>query len=216
MDFYPLAIILRRTSRDAWSDVAGIQRAMGPWPRRMIPEMFGFRTHFACLAVGVAAASLVPLAPASAAPTPLGIYQSWSAYETGTGEGKTCYALSRPIREEPSLKDRGKAYFLVSDWPQRKAKAETEVVPGYPYKHGAKVTVRVGSDSFSFFTRNDGDSGAAWVEVKADEQRLVSAMRRGAQMTVRGVSTRGTVTQDTYSLAGVSAALERIHRACHM
>ena len=123
--------------------------------------MFGFRTRFAYLALGtVAAASLVPLIPARAAPTPLGMYQSWSAYETGTGDGKTCYALSRPTREEPSLKDRGKAYFLISDWPQRKAKAETEVVPGYPYKHGATVTVKVGPQSYSFFTRNDGGSGA--------------------------------------------------------
>ena len=183
----------------------------------MIPEMFGIRTRFEFLALGAAGAlSLVPLAPACAAPTPLGVYQNWSAFETGTGSGKTCYALSRPVREEPTLGDRGKAYFLVSDWPQRKAKAETEVVPGYPYKHGATVTVKVGPQSYSFFTRNDGGSGAAWVEVKADEKRLVAAMRRGSQMTVEGISERGTTTTDTYSLAGVSAALDRIDRACHM
>ena len=179
--------------------------------------MFGIHTRFAYLAFGAAAAvGLVPLTPACAAPTPLGMYQNWSAYETGTGNGKTCYALSRPVREEPALSDRGKPYFLVSDWPQRKAKAETEVVPGYLYKHGAKVTVKVGTQSYSFFTRNDGGSGAAWVEVKADEKRLVAAMRRGAQMVVQGVSERGTSTTDTYSLAGVSAALDRIDRACHM
>ena len=179
--------------------------------------MFGIRTRFEFLALGAAAAaSLVTLAPAYAAPTPLGMYRNWSAYETGTGSGKTCYALSRPVREEPALKGRGKAYFLVSDWPQRNAKAETEVVPGYSYQHDAKVTVKVGTQSYSFFTRNDAGSGAAWVEVKADEARLVAAMRRGAQLTVQGVSERGTTTTDTYSLAGVSAALDRIDRACHM
>ncbi len=179
--------------------------------------MFGTRTRIEFLAFGTALAlSLVPLAPACAAPTPLGMYQNWSAYKTGIGSGKTCYALSRPVREEPTLSARGKAYFLVSDWPQRKAKAETEVVPGYPYKHGAKVKVKIGSQSYSFFTRNDGSSGAAWVEVRADETRLVAAMRRGSQMTVQGVSEQGTTTTDTYSLAGVSAALDRIDRACHM
>ena len=74
----------------------------------------------------------------------------------------------------------------------------------------------MGPQSYSFFTRNDGGSGAAWVEVKADEKRLVAAMRRGSQMTVEGISERGTTTTDTYSLAGVSAALARIDRACHM
>ena len=39
-------------------------------------------------------------------------------------------------------------------------------------------------------------------------------MRHGAELVVIGTSKRGTKTQDTYSLAGLSDALDKIHEAC--
>ena len=56
---------------------------------------------------------------------------------------------------------------------------EPEIVPGYKYKDGSDVTAEVGSDKFSFFTKNDGEAGGAWVEAQADEARLVDAMKSG-------------------------------------
>jgi hypothetical protein len=41
-------------------------------------------------------------------------------------------------------------------------------------------------------------------------------MRSGQQMIVTGISKRGTMTHDTYSLAGVSDALDKIHAECKM
>ena len=35
-------------------------------------------------------------------------------------------------------------------------------------------------------------------------------------MIVTGTSQRGTLTQDTYSLAGISDALDKIHSTCGM
>ena len=82
-----------------------------------------------------------------------------------------------PNRAIRAKAKRDPIYFLISDWPGRKAKAEPEVVPGYQYKDGSMVTVQVGSDKFELFTKNDGDSGAAWVQDAADEGRLIDAMR---------------------------------------
>jgi hypothetical protein len=39
-------------------------------------------------------------------------------------------------------------------------------------------------------------------------------MRAGSTMVVKGTSARGTRTTDTYSLKGVSAALDAIDKAC--
>ena len=39
-------------------------------------------------------------------------------------------------------------------------------------------------------------------------------MKAGKQLIVRGTSSRGTATTDTYSLAGFSAALAAIDKAC--
>jgi len=146
--------------------------------------------------------------------TLLGAFKDWTAYTTGTGDAKTCYALSAPRSSDPKKANRDPIYFLVSDWPARKAKAETEMVPGYKYKDDSKVTVQVGSDKFTFFTRNDGDDGSAWVQDLGDEPRLVDAMRSGSQMIVTGTSSRGTLTKDTFSLSGISAAIAKIHSAC--
>jgi hypothetical protein len=52
------------------------------------------------------------------------------------------------------------------------------------------------------------------VENPADEGVLVAAMRSGSTMSVQGTSSRGTVSTDTYSLSGVSAALDAIAKEC--
>lgn len=148
--------------------------------------------------------------------TLLGAFKDWTAYVTGTGQDKACFVLSAPKVSLPKHVNRDPVYFLISDWPSRKTKAETEMVAGYPYKHDSKVTVQVGSDKFTFFTRNDGSHGHAWVQNLEDEPRLVQDLRAGSEMIVTGTSTRGTLTKDTFSLSGVSAALDKIHKACGM
>lgn len=150
------------------------------------------------------------------APQALGIFKDWSAYQNGSGATQSCYALAKPVSSEPKKARRDPIYFLISDWPARHAKAEPEVVPGYPYKEGSMVTAEVGADKFTFFTKNDGDAGGAWIKDPADEQRLIAAMRNGAQLIVTGTSRRGTLTRDTYSLGGISDALDKIHSACGM
>ncbi len=74
----------------------------------------------------------------------------------------------------------------------------------------------MGADKFEFFTQNSGGTGSAWVEDAAVERRVVDAMKGGAQIVVTGVSQRGTTTKDTYSLGGISAALDKVHEACGM
>ncbi|HEY3637816.1 MAG TPA: invasion associated locus B family protein [Rhizomicrobium sp.] len=151
-----------------------------------------------------------------AAPQNIGAFQNWAAYSTDAGAGKVCYALSRPTSTEPKKLHRDAAFFLINDWPGRKAKGEPEIVPGFQYKDGSAVTVQIGAGQFSFFTRNDGNAGGAWVEAQADEQRLVDAMKTAPEAVVTGTSKRGTTIRDTYSLAGFADALAKAHQACTM
>jgi Invasion associated locus B (IalB) protein len=163
------------------------------------------------------AVALLAAAPAHADnPLQLGTFQSWTAFVVGAGDSKSCYVIARPQSSDPAKIKRDPIAFLVTDWPARKAKAEPEVVPGYQYKDGSAVSAQVGSDKFDFFTKNDSGQGGAWVKSSTDEARLVSAMRSNGQMIVTGVSKRGTMTHDTYSLGGVSDALDKIHAACGM
>ncbi|HWA90693.1 MAG TPA: invasion associated locus B family protein [Rhizomicrobium sp.] len=164
----------------------------------------------------VAAVASLAASPALAAPTLIGTYKDWSAFQSVTNTAKVCYVLAKPSSSEPKKAKRDPIYFMISDWPLRKAKGEVQVVPGYQYKDGSPVTVQIGADKFDLFTQNGGGAGSAWVEEVASERRLVEAMKGGAKAVVSGVSQRGTTTKDTYGLAGLSEALDKVHEACGM
>jgi hypothetical protein len=166
------------------------------------------------IAAAIAGGALASFPAAADQPDKLGDFKNWSAYSSGAGDAKVCYAVSKPKMTEPTKVKRDAVYFLINDWPSRKAKGEPEIVPGYEYKDKSTVTVEVGPDKFEFFTKNDGAAGGAWVEQQADEGRLIEAMRRGAEIIVIGTSKRGTMTRDTYSLAGLSEAIDKVHEAC--
>ena len=147
----------------------------------------------------------------------LGVFGNWSAYSTGTGNSLVCYAMSEPRAKQPRTAKRGKIYLMVSDWPARKAKAEPQFVLGYPVKDNAPAALAVGSTKFAFFARLNGkDDASAWLQSLSDNGKLIDAMSKGVSVVASSVSTRGTHTSDTYSLAGFSAALDKIHDACKM
>jgi hypothetical protein len=164
------------------------------------------------------AVSLVVLAaPAPAAdpkPNLLGSFKDWHVYTTGTGANRLCYALSEPVQTNPTNLKRDQVFFLISTWPGKKIRGEPSIVPGYPYKDMSLAEAQIGSDKFVLYTKNDGGKGGAWVEKPEDEKKLIEAMKRGSAMTIIGTSSRGNLTRDNYSLAGLSAALEKIDMSC--
>ena len=113
--------------------------------------------------LSVSALIVTPAGAASDAQTLLGTSKDWSAFTSGSGSTRTCYALAKPASTAPKKIKRDPIYFLVTDWPSRKVKSEPEVVPGYQYKDGSTVTAQIGGASFELFTDNSGGAGAAWV-----------------------------------------------------
>ena len=155
--------------------------------------------------------------PAAAEPANLlGVFGNWSAYTSGAGSSLTCYALSKPRATRPSTAKRSAVYLMVSDWPSRKVKAEPQIIYGYQGKEGGAAALAVGSDKFTFFIRNNGKEGSAWLQQLGDNDRLVAAMTSGVSAVASGTSSRGTKTSDTYSLAGFNDAMAKVHAACDM
>jgi hypothetical protein len=60
------------------------------------------------------------------------------------------------------------------------------------------------------YTQGDG----IWIKNAAEEGRLIDAMRKSADATVKGVSSRGTQTTDIFSLKGLSQALDKVGQDC--
>ncbi|MCE9522866.1 MAG: invasion associated locus B family protein [Alphaproteobacteria bacterium] len=165
-------------------------------------------SRIAIVAFGLCAS--VASAYAQAGPTLLGTFDAWEAYKTTDGRGAVCWAVTQPQTKEPATAKRDPIYFLITTWPKANLVNEPSVVIGYEFKPGAEATVQVGSDKFGFFTKADG----AWLMEKEKEQRLIAAMRGASELTVKGFSKRGTLTTDTYSLKGLSSALDKTAEGC--
>ena len=84
------------------------------------------------------------------------------------------------------------------------------VVVGFTIKDGADAIVDIGGASFPFFTKNDG----AWMKNAAEEARLIDALRKGRDFTIKSTSLRGNATNDRYSLSGIGQALDRVDQEC--
>lgn len=158
------------------------------------------------------ALSAICYAGASMAQTPTLLTQErdWAAYMAEVDGGKTCYALSQPKDQEPKNVRRDPAFFFVTTRPKDNIRNQVSVIIGYPFAEGSKVTIDVGSDNFTLFTKDD----KAWIENLAEQDRLVNAIKAGTSMVIKGTSKRGTNTTDTYSLLGVTAAFDRAASAC--
>jgi hypothetical protein len=161
--------------------------------------------------------SLVLALPASAEPANLlGVFGNWTAYSSGSGSNLTCYALSKPRASRPATAKRSAIYLMISDWPSRQVKAEPQIVYGYQGKEGGAAALGVGGDKFTFFIRNSGKEGSAWLQQLSDNPRLITAMQDGVSAVASGTSARNTKTSDTYSLSGFNDALTKIHAVCQM
>jgi invasion protein IalB len=163
------------------------------------------------LTTATSAPAFAQAAPAAGQPTELGTFKDWNAYAAPTKTGKVCYALSQPKRSRPSASDRKDVYFFISNRPKENVRNEVSVIVGYPVRQNSDVEVDVDNAEFKLYSRDDG----AFVRSNEEQAELVNAMRTGKRdMTIKSTSTRGRVTTDSYSLSGVSAAIDRINREC--
>ncbi|MEL6744633.1 MAG: invasion associated locus B family protein [Pseudomonadota bacterium] len=142
---------------------------------------------------------------AAQTPTVIKQHNAWGAYTYNDARaGKICYVLSIPTVKEPTDRNHGDVFFLVSQKPDGSTGFEPQVEVGYPLKEDTQVTVTVDGKTFELFAKGNN----AWVRDVAQEPALVNAMRAGSTMKVSGQSSRGTKTSYTYSLSGVTAALQ--------
>ena len=170
-------------------------------------------------AVVLPSAALAQPKPAAANPasqaTLLGQFADWGAYTAAPSGRKVCFALSKPTASQDNPPNRRSAanvvYMFVSTRPEEKVKDEVSMlITGYEFKSNSEATIAVGGSDFAMYTQNDG----AWVKNAADEAQLVDAMRKGADAVVKAVTSKGTRTTDTFSLKGISQALERAAQEC--
>jgi hypothetical protein len=151
-------------------------------------------------------------AAGGAEPTLIGQFGTWGAYAATPNGKKVCFALAKPSssKTNPPNRPRDPAYAFVSTRPAEKVTNEVSVMIGYTLKPGSESTLEVGGASFAMYTQGDG----LWIKNAAEEERMVDAMRKAADVTVKGVSAKGTETTDTFSLKGLAQALDKLAQDC--
>lgn len=153
-----------------------------------------------------------PAVAGGAEPTLIGQFGTWGAYSATPNGKKVCFALAKPSssKTNPPNRPRDPAYAFVSTRPAEKVNNEVSVMIGYALKPGSESSIEVGGASFAMYTQGDG----LWIKNAAEEERMVEAMRKSADLVVKGVSAKGTETTDTFSLKGLSQALDKIAHEC--
>ena len=153
-----------------------------------------------------------PAVAGGAEPTLIGQFGTWGAYTATPNGKKVCFALAKPSssKTNPPNRPRDPAYAFVSTRPAEKVTNEVSIMIGYVLKPGSESTLEVGGATYAMYTQGDG----LWIKNAAEEERMVEAMRKSADVVVKGVSAKGTETIDTFSLKGLAQVLDRLGQDC--
>lgn len=165
--------------------------------------------------VALALAGLLPVpGMAQESTNRVAVETAWSVFVDGNP--RQCWAVSQPS-ETLNTRDgrsvsvrRGDILMFVTYRQGQGAAGEVSFTGGYPFAPESTVEVTVGTDTFQLFT----DGEWAWAASPDEDTRILDAMRRGRDAVLVARSSRGTRTQDTFSLLGLTAATEEAQRRC--
>lgn len=127
-----------------------------------------------------------------------------------------CWGVSTP-KETVNSRDgrvvavtRGKTLLMVFYRPDAGAKGQVTFTGGYPFASGSTVQMNISGKKFELFTEGEW----AWPASAEEDAQIITAMKRGANAVLTGVSSRGTQTKDTFSLLGFTASIEDAAKRC--
>jgi hypothetical protein len=161
----------------------------------------------------VAALAIVGSTAMATAQTSVGTFQNWQVLISNEPDGKMCFVANtqRPeSKYSQPVTSRDPVYFMVTSIPAKKIKNEVSTIIGYAFGPNTSVQLDIDGNKYTMFTAN---TDTAWA-MPEQEPALVNALKAGAKLTVTGASKRGTVTTDTYSLVGITAAINKMAQEC--
>jgi len=139
---------------------------------------------------------------------------AWSVFEDA--DPKECWAVSSPT-EVVNTRDgrvvaarRGDILLMTFFRPGAGVSGQVTFTGGYPFAGGSTVNVNIGGQEYEMFTEGEW----AWPASTSDDAKIIAAMKRGASAVLTARSGRGTITKDTFSLSGFTAAVEEAEKRC--
>ncbi|MBB5720626.1 hypothetical protein FHS72_000230 [Loktanella ponticola] len=127
-----------------------------------------------------------------------------------------CWGVSAP-KETVNSRDgstvevrRGDILLFVFYRPGAAVQGQVAFTGGYPFASGSTASMDISGTTFELFTEGEW----AWPATPEDDAKIVAAMKRGSGAVLTARSGRGTVTRDSFSLLGFTAAVEEAERRC--
>ena len=121
-----------------------------------------------------------------------------------------CYIGSIPVDTDLSKeKIRGDTYILVYKMVGNKDSI-IQIEAGYNYKLNQDIIIKIDNTNYKFYTTEDA-ADSAWTD---DDAKVISAMKKGLKLVITGKSSRGTVTNDNYTLKGFTSAFNQLTKNC--
>ncbi|MEQ9692663.1 invasion associated locus B family protein [Shimia sp. SDUM112013] len=138
----------------------------------------------------------------------------WSVFEAK--EPRECWAVST-AKESVNTKDgrvvavrRSDILFMVFYRPTANVSGQVGFTGGYPFASGSMVDLEIDGSKHVLITEGEW----AWPATPSDDAKIVAAMKRGSEAKLTARSSRGTKTEDTFSLLGFTAAVEDAEKRC--
>ena len=138
-------------------------------------------------------------------------FNDWTAFAEGEGKNLACMAVSKPKKAEGNYSRRGDIFAIVTHLPGQNKWNEFSIVAGYNFQPNSNPDVTIGDMKFQLFT----SGSRAWSFSPSEDDKIVKFLKNSMKMKVVGTSSRGTITNDTYSLIGFSKAYQKINEACN-
>jgi len=121
-----------------------------------------------------------------------------------------CYIGSLPLKTDlPANKKRGDNYILVYKLIGNNENI-IQIEAGYSYNLDNNILVIIDGGEYNFYSTEDSPD-TAWTD---DDDKVIYAMKKGLELIILGESSRGTLTNDTYTLKGFTAAVNQLNKDC--
>lgn len=166
------------------------------------------------LVVFLMAAGVAGMAAAQEVTNRVAADTDWAVFEGS--DPKECWAVTAP-KESTNMRDgrsvsvrRGDVLLFVTYRPEQNVAGEISFTGGYPFAEGSTATMDVSGTTFELFTEGE----YAWPATPADDLKIITSMKRGANAVLTARSSRGTETKDTFSLLGATAMIEDAEKRC--
>ncbi|KAA0917789.1 hypothetical protein FLO80_06045 [Aquicoccus porphyridii] len=138
----------------------------------------------------------------------------WSVFEESNP--RECWAVTSP-KETVNTKEgrvvavrRGSILLMAFYRPEADVAGQITFTGGYPFASGSTVNLNIDGTEFELFTEGEW----AWPASASDDAKILTAMKRGRSAVLTARSSRGTTTEDTFSLSGFTAAVEDAEARC--